>query len=128
MAGRAKNPAGCKTHPRSWVNTPVVCSAEVAAAGKLAAGVPAGRGPAQGCLHRSVGTAGIRGAEQSVAQADASPGIGWRLMIGRSALELPVVEQRRRLRSGICFCGTHTEQGKAAQLGVGWQRADWTLL
>lgn len=119
MAGRAQNSAGCKTHPRSWVNTPVVCSAEVAGAGKLAAGVSAGRGPAQGCLHRSAGTAGIRGAEQSVAQADASPGIGWRQMIKSPILELPVVEQRRRLRSRICFCETHTKQGKAAQLGPG---------
>lgn len=45
---RAQNPDGCKTHTRSWPNTPVVCSAEVAAAGKLAASLQAGCGPAQG--------------------------------------------------------------------------------
>lgn len=64
MAGRAQKSAGCRTHPRSWVNTSVVGSVEVDAASKLAAGVPAGHGPAQGCLHRSAGTAGIRGTEQ----------------------------------------------------------------
>lgn len=119
MAGRAQNSSGCKTHPRSWVNTPVVCSAEVAAADQLAAGVPAGRGPVQGCLHHSAGTAGIRGAEQSLAQADASPGINWRQLIVSPILELPVVEQRRRLRSCICFRESHAKQEKAAQLGPG---------
>lgn len=91
----------------------MVCSAEVAAAAELAAGVPAGRGPAQGCLHRSAGTAGIRGSEQSVAQADLSLGMGWRQMVRSPILELPVVEQRWRLRSHICSCETHIKQGKA---------------
>jgi len=92
----------------------VVCSAEVAAAGELAAGIPAGLGPAQWCPHRSAGTAGITGAEQPLAQADISPGIGWRQAIISPILELPVVEQRRGLRSRIYFCETHTQQGKAA--------------
>lgn len=60
---RAQNPDGCKTHPRSWTNTPMVCFAEVAAAGKLAAGLWAGCGPARGVLtaqQAQQGSVGLR--------------------------------------------------------------------
>lgn len=107
MTGRGQSSAGCKTHPRSWVNTLVVCSAEVAAAGKPAAGFLDGHRPAQGCLHHSAGTAGMKGAEQAIAQADMSPGMGWRQIIRSLILELPVAEQKQR---SCIFCETRAKE------------------
>lgn len=49
--------------------------------------------------------------------ADVSPGLVWRQTIWNPIFELPVVEQRQRLRCCICFCETRTEQGKAEQPG-----------